>query len=106
MFILSGDRWNKLALTLPEVFGEGGGAIYLNGAIYLVGLQKITCYKLDKNLKWTKLADMHEKRLGISNSCLEWNESIWVFGGTPDNKNQLKRVECYDPRENKWIRMP
>ena len=50
--------------------------------------------------KWTRLADMIEGRRYISNSCLEWKGSIWVFGGW-----QSKRVERYDLNTKKWIKM-
>ena len=99
--MLGRDGSIKLPLKLPKPFANGG-AVYLDGEIYIFGgtLTKET-YKLNKNLKWIRLADMNEDRWNISNSCLEWNGSIWVFGGSG-----LKSVERYDPRENKWINMP
>ena len=103
MVILKQDKWIKLGLKLPKILVTGG-AVYLDGEIYIFGgwPMKKELYKLDnKTLKWIRLADMNEGRRYISNSCLEWNGFIWVFGG--DN---LKSVERYDPKKNKWIKMP
>ena len=101
MVILKQNKWIKLALKLPRKLDEGG-AVYLDGEIYIFGGEFMAkeLYKLDnKTLKWIRLADMNERR--ISNSSVEWNGSIWVFGGI-----YLKSVERYDPKENKWIEMP
>ena len=106
MVILKQDKWIKLALKLPKKLYTGG-AVYLDGEIYIFGgsLYK-ELHKLDnKTLKWIRLADMNEDRRYISNSSVEWNGSIWVFGGS-DGRSYLKSVERYDPKENKWIKMP
>ena len=103
MLILKQDRWIKLPLKLPKGL-DSGGAVYLDGEIYIFGgsYRGKELYKLDnKTLKWIQLADMNEGRWYISHSCLEWNGSIWVFGGW-----DLKSVERYDPKEDKWIKMP
>ena len=103
MVILKQDRWIKLALKLPKQLYEGG-VVYLDGEIYIFGGWHMAkeLYKLDnKTLEWIRLADMNETRWGINNSSVEWNGSIWVFGGW-----KLRSVERYDPKENKWIKMP
>ena len=107
--VLSGDRseWIELKLKLP--YGaNGSGVVYLNGEIYLFGgiNNPKALYKLDKNMEWIRLADMNEGRRGITNSCLEWNGYIWVFGGVNEKVEYLKSVERYDPKENKWTQMP
>ena len=107
MTMLKENRWIKLALKLPKQLYEGG-AVYLDGEIYIFGGYKMETelYKLDnKTLKWIRLADMNEGRRGITNSSVEWNGSIWVFGGRY-RAGDLKSVERYDPKENKWIKMP
>ena len=108
MAVLSQDRtkWIEIELELSYE-ASGSGAIYLNGEIYLFGGwgNPKALYKLDKNLKWIRLADMNVGREGISNNCLEWNGDIWVFGGIDENDKYLKSVERYDPKENKWTLM-
>ena len=99
-------KWIEIELELPyEAYGSG--AINLNGEIYLFGgvSNRKALYKLDKNLKWIRLADMNVGRRRISNSCLEWNGYIWVFGGDDENDKPLKSVERYDPKKNKWTLM-
>ena len=108
MTVLSADRseWIELKVKLPYE-GLGSGAVYLNGELYLFGgLNLKALYKLDKNMKWIRLADMNERRRFITNSCLEWNGYIWVFGGENEKDEHLKSVERYDPKEDKWTRMP
>ena len=109
MVILKEDKWIKLALKLPEILVTGG-AVYLDGEIYIFGgiFMKKELYKLDnKTLEWIRLADMNEGRRDITNSSVEWNGSIWVFGGRNNARaGDLKSVERYDPKENKWIKMP
>ena len=103
MVILKEDKWIKLALKLPKKLFRGG-AVYLDGEIYIFGgwQMKKELYKLDnKTLEWIRLADMNEGRWGITNNSVDWNGSIWVFGAS-----NLKSVERYDPKENKWIKMP
>ena len=108
MLILRGGKWIEWGVKLPEPFANGG-AVCLDGEIYIFGgtLEKRS-YKLDRNLIWIPLDDLKEKRGGIANSSLEWNGSIWIFGGSPDDikcgKKSLKSVERYDPEENKWIK--
>ena len=108
MAVLSQDRtkWIEIELELPYEASDSG-AIYLNGEIYLFGGRRNpkALYKLDKNLKWIRLADMNVGRRWISNNCLEWNGNIWVFGGQDENDKPLKSVERYDPKENKWTLM-
>ena len=108
MAVLSQDRtkWIEIEMGLPCV-AFGSGAIYHNGEIYLFGgwRSRKALYKLDKNLKWIRLADMNEGRRYITNSCLEWNGDIWVFGGKDENGKRLKSVERYDPKEDKWTLM-
>ena len=109
MAVLSQDRtkWIEIELKLPYETSDSG-AIYLNGEIYLFGglNNPKALYKLDKNLKWIRLADMNVGRWDIQNSCLEWNGDIWVFGGLDrGNIENLKSVERYDPKENKWTLM-
>ena len=103
MQVLSGDRseWIELQLKLPYI--GGGGAVFLNGAVYMFGgiSNPKVLYKLDKNMKWIRLADMNVGRSSIKYSSLKMNGCIWVFGGASENKEPLKSVERYDPKENK-----
>ena len=106
MVILKEDRWIKWSLKLPKEL-YAGGAVYLDGEFYIFGgyEMKKELYKLDnKTLEWIRLADMNEERQCINNSSVEWNGSIWVFGG--GNESYLKSMERYDPKKNKWIKMP
>ena len=108
LILLMENRWIKLALKIPKKT-SAGGALYLENDLYIFGGGFMTkeLYKLDKKtFKWIQLADMNEERLIISNSSLEWNGSIWVFGGQDGNTKCLKSVERYDPKENKWNKMP
>ena len=109
MAVLSADRseWIELKLKLPYK-DLGSGAVYLNGEIYLFGGRNNpnALYKLDKNIEWIRLVDMNEGRKYITNSCSEWNGYIWVFGGDDEKGEELKSVERYDPKEDKWTRMP
>ena len=82
------------------------GVVYLDDKLYLINYSK-PFFKLDKNMEWKRLVAMNEERSFINNSCLEWNGYIWVFGGWHmDRKEALKSVERYDPKEDKWTRMP
>lgn len=106
MTTLNRDRskWSILPLKLPKAFAAGG-AVYLDDELYIFGgtLCKES-YKMGKHLKWARLTDMNDARVGIQNSCLEWNGSIWVFGGL-DLGNFLKTVERYDPIRNTWTKI-
>lgn len=107
MAVLSSDRsrWIQLKVKLPSKTGTGGAA-YLNGELYIFGgfPGYYDAQKLDKNMKWTRLADMNVGRTNISKSCMELNGFIWVFGGCAIT-NALKSVERYDPKTNTWTMM-
>lgn len=107
MLILRQNKWGKLQQKLPKKF-TAGGAVCLAGEIYIFGGTTMIgeLHKLDKNFTWTRLANLNVNRWEITNSCLEWNGSIWVFGGLTDGKQVVKSVERYDPQQNKWIAMP
>lgn len=106
---LSEDKtsWIKIPLRMP-VKTAAGGAAHAHEELYIFGgfhMEK-SLYKLDKSsFKWIQLGDMNEERVGITNSSLEWNRSIWVVGGYNANE-ALKSVERYDTLLNKWIKMP
>ena len=107
MLIFNENNWTKSHLKLPEKFRDCG-TVFLNGEIYIFGGWGVgkELYKLElRTLKWTRLADMNERRTLISSSCLEWNEYIWVLGGDSGGQTQ-QSVERYDPKENKWTKMP
>lgn len=108
-------EWIKRQLKLPYMALDSG-AVYLNGALYLFGGAENSAvpkagpakalYKLDNEMKWKRLANMNVGRRKITNSCLEWNGCIWVFGGRDRDKTSLQSVERYDPKKNQWVQMP
>ena len=100
-------RWSTLSLELRTSL-HWGGAVYLDGEIYIFGgtnSEKKT-YKLNREMKWIRQADMNEGRLAISNSSVVFDGCIWVFGGRNNSERHLNSVEKYKPEENKWIQMP
>lgn len=109
------DIFNKTTFTWIvselEIFFEDSrvtsGVVYLDDELYIVGggWTRNTLTKLDKNMKCKRLADMFERRRGITNSCLEWNGSIVVIAGL-GLKRSLRSVERYDPLNDKWSVMP
>ena len=107
--VLSGDgsRWIPIQLK-PRIESRGGGVVCLYDEIYVFGgiYQPERLQKLEKNMKWTRLADMNHGRTAITNSCLTWNGFIWVFGGRDSGRETLKSVERYDPKTDRWTRMP
>lgn len=112
MAVLSRDRtkWTELQMKLPHKT-TGGGAVYLNHELYIFGgfPKYKALLKMDKNNRWKFMEDMHDGRRGITNSCLVWNGAIWVFGGydgEEGGKECLKSVERYDPKADKWTKMP
>ena len=97
------STWTVSRMELPRL---PVGVVYLDDELYIINCNK-SLSKLDKNMEWKQLADMNERRGDINNSCLEWNGYIWVFGGwNMDREEVLKSVERYDPKEDKWTRMP
>ena len=80
------------------------GVVYLDDELYVTDSYK-SLFKLDENMEWKQLADMNKRRGNISNTCLGWNGYIWMFGGW-NGSSYLKSVERYDPKEDKWTRMP
>ena len=108
--VLNQDEWLRLQMKVPQDIHLEGGAVCLNDEMYLVGeyFHHRGLYKLDENnYNWIRLADMQVGRQWITNSCLEWNGSIWVFGGEKEETGEyLNSVERYDPSGNKWITMP
>ena len=110
MTVLSADRskWIELKLKLPYN-AVNSGAVRLNGEIYLVGGMgnPKALYKLDKNMKWIRLADMNVGRGYIASNCFVIDGDIWVFGGHGrDNDDLLNSVEKYDLVEDLWMNMP
>ena len=93
------STWTVSRMELPRHF-LFVGVVYLDDELYIINCNK-SLSKLDKNMEWKQLADMNEERIAINNGYLEWNGYIWVFGG-----NNLKSVERYDPKEDKWTEMP
>lgn len=62
---------------------------------------------MGRNGKWIKLADMHVSREFITNSCLEYDGYLWVFGGYDrEIGKSLNSVEVYDPKTNTWMERP
>ena len=112
--VLSADRskWIEVPVKLPADV-RGAGVVYLNKQIYIVGsnlnrrkLRRLPDFE-QGGAEWEELAEMHIGREGIKKSCLEWNGSIWVLGGQgKGNLGDLTSVERYDPKENKWFKMP
>ena len=75
--------------------------------IFAEALGKKRLCKLDRNLDRVQLAEMNVARTDITNSCVEFNGSIWVLGGYHDEiQPALNSVERYDPSEDKWSEMP
>ena len=60
-----------------------------------------SAYKLSNRLEWEKIADMNQRREGISNSNVILNYRIGVLGGRNETEI-LKSVEMYDPSRNEW----
>lgn len=110
MLVLADNEWKMASVELPHKIGRGG-AVYLNGEIYIFGgnymLDKVL--KLDKNMKWNQLANMKEKSSHVANSCLEWKGGIWVIGGWNGQK-AMATVHRYNPNlwffQPKWNIMP
>lgn len=99
------DDWDAL-IRVPD---DLTAAACLNNEIYILTGKK-SLRKVDENLEWKRLAEMNVERVNITNSCLTWNDSIWVFGGQglddEGREASLASVERYDPQEDKWIEMP
>ena len=97
----NGQNWKLLNINLLYAI-EAHGAQFLNNSLYIFGGQNKEdeilnwTYKLSESLEWKKMADMNEKRSGISNSSVILNNQIWVCGGRNNS------VEMYDPETNKW----
>lgn len=98
------SSWKKLKLAMPYVTAYHG-TMFLHGELYVFGGCTNNTYKLNHKKKWKKMADMNEKRSGITNSCVEFDSSIWVMGGN-DIMSPLNSVERYDSIANKWSYMP
>ena len=103
----NGQNWKQLNIKLPYPIKDHG-AQFLNNNLYIFGGDGkggpfSSTYKLSKSLQWEKMADMNQKRDGISNSSVVLNNQIWVCGGW--NIRALKSVEMYDPLTNKWKEM-
>ena len=97
------STWTVSRMEFPRL---PVGVVYLDDELYLTTHGK-KFFKLDKNMEWRRLANMNEKRGWINNGCLGWNGYIWMFGGWNwDREEVLKSVERYDPKEDKWTRMP
>lgn len=55
-------------------------------------------YDAEKN-RWTKVAPMGSKRLGVAVAVLGGN--LYAMGGS-DGTSPLNTVERFDPRTNRW----
>ena len=103
------QRWEELTIRLPYAVSRHG-AQFLNDHIYIFGggseRNEIlnTTYKLSKNLKWDRVANMKERRYAISNSSVILNNCIWVLGGC-SGQEWLNSVEVYNPAINEWLYM-
>lgn len=104
MAVLSSDRSKWTQIEIPDFHSRFSGRVYLDGDIYFVGgnFKHNTLHKLDSNMEWIRLADMHYERYGVC--CLELNGFIWAFGGA-ESYEYYKTVEKYIPKENKWNKM-
>ena len=82
----SEQNWKQLNIKLPYAI-QTHGAQFLNNNLYIFGgcnkNEEVLnwTYKLSKSLQWEKMADMNQKRNGISNSSVILNNQIWVCGG-------------------------
>ena len=102
--------WKTLSLKTPYECWQAG-CVFLNEEVYVVGGwakdgEVAFLQKLGNDLKWNKLADMHVKRQYISNSCVAFDDCLWVLGGYNKTLGQLNSVEKYNPLNGKWILMP
>ena len=108
MTILYEDKWSRLQSKITG-WVTVSGAVCLNGEIYIFFESRYGKFrgflKLDKDSNSKQLADMNFDRTGIRNSCLDFDGSIWVFGGC-QGEEYLKSVERYDPKRNAWLEMP
>lgn len=104
MYILNStlNKWITLRLKIP--YGTStGGIVCLHGELYVIhGRHAKVLQKMDNNMVWKGLADMHTGRMYITNSCLTLNGFIWVLGGEDyatreDKTRYLDSVERYDP---------
>ena len=107
LFILqnSEESWIKSTIKLPYGL-RFHGAQFLNGNLYIFGGENEkweifnSLYRISEGSEWEKIADMNQKRSGISNSSVILNNCIWVLGGWCGNA--LKSVERYCPTTEKW----
>ena len=84
------------------------GVAVLDGFLYAVGGQDgVSCLnhveRYDpKENKWTKVASMMTRRLGVAVAVL--NGYLYAIGGS-DGQSPLNSVERYDPQKNAWTAM-
>ena len=100
------EHWEELPIKLP--YGvQFHGVQFLNNNLYIFGgVTKDdeildSTYKLSQCLQWEKMANMNQKRMGISNSSVILNDQIVVLGGW-NEKNTWKSVEMYHTVTNEW----
>ena len=99
------QNWKQLNINLPLPI-TNHGAQFLNNNLYIFGGWNpingyLNCtHKLSSSLQWEKMADMNQKRSGISNGNVILNNQIWVCGGRNMKKGPLKSVEVYDTETN------
>ena len=107
MYLMESDyeTWKLLSLRMPY-YAKRLGAAFLDGEIYVFGGKSLVyhskAFKLDRNMKWKRLAEMNMVRWGITNSSVVLDGCIWVLGGGKHSNT----VEKYDPRRDRWTVMP
>lgn len=65
-------------------------------------LHSVCCRYDPKENKWTKVASMMTRRLGVAVAVL--NGYLYAIGGS-DGQCPLNSVERYDPQKNTWTAM-
>ncbi|WKY10716.1 hypothetical protein Q1695_002798 [Nippostrongylus brasiliensis] len=94
------------------------GSVVLNDELYVIGgtdgeNHYSTVMKMNMRGEWKEVAPMFETRTYISNSCCVLDGMIYVCGGFDvrglhqrRRNDRLRCVERYDPKTNKWEKMP
>ncbi|XP_032089265.1 kelch-like protein 25 [Thamnophis elegans] len=107
------EEWSKAAPMLIARFGHGSAE--LENCLYVVGghtavagvfpaspsvsLKQGEKYDPVVN-EWTMVAPL---RNGVSNAAVVSAQlKLYVFGGTSIHRDMVSKVQCYDPRENRW----
>ncbi|KAK5976279.1 BACK domain-containing protein [Trichostrongylus colubriformis] len=105
----------ELSLVHPIAYH---GSVVLNDELYVIGgtdgeNHYSTVMKMNMRGEWKEVAPMFETRTYISNSCCVLDGMIYVCGGFDvrgihqrRRNDRLRCVERYDPKTNKWERIP